>query len=90
MRLTGGEPTLRPDLLQLCQQLAALPGLETLAMTTNGITLHRNLAQLQAAGARASLDGQPIPLWAFVGNARPNALGSLAADGPVPTTHLAQ
>jgi pyruvate-formate lyase-activating enzyme len=50
VRLTGGEPTLRPDLHQLCAQLAALPGLQTLAMTTNGITLSRQLAELRAAG----------------------------------------
>ena len=41
VRLTGGEPTLRKDIVELVAALRALPGLETLAMTTNGIALSR-------------------------------------------------
>jgi len=36
LRLTGGEPMLRRDLPELVRQLAAIPGLADLAMTTNG------------------------------------------------------
>ena len=49
-RLTGGEPTVRPDLVQLCHGLSGLDGLETLAMTSNGIKLERQLPDLKAAG----------------------------------------
>ena len=40
----------REDLLGLVSGLASLPGLETLAMTTNGIKLQRGLPDLQRAG----------------------------------------
>jgi len=52
MRLTGGEPTLRQDLLEIVQRLGALDGLHDLAMTTNGILLARLAADLAAAGLR--------------------------------------
>ena len=50
IRLTGGEPTVRPDLEEIIRRLRALPGLRDIAITTNGLTLHRNLHALQAAG----------------------------------------
>ena len=50
VRLTGGEPTLRGDLVELTQLLRALPGLGTIGLTTNGLTLSRKLADLRAAG----------------------------------------
>jgi len=53
IRLTGGEPMVRKDILDLCAQLSALPGLEILAMTTNGIALKRKLPALQQAGVNA-------------------------------------
>lgn len=53
VRLTGGEPTLRKDLEDITKQLGALPGLRTLAMTTNGIALRRKLPVLRAAGMSA-------------------------------------
>jgi cyclic pyranopterin phosphate synthase len=43
IRLTGGEPTVRPDLEDIVKQLSALPGLRHIAITTNGITLHKRL-----------------------------------------------
>ena len=39
LRLTGGEPLLRPDLDVLIRQLSAIPGVEDLALTTNGSML---------------------------------------------------
>src|ERR1700689_485218 len=39
LRLTGGEPLLRSDLDVLIRQLSAIPGVEDLAMTTNGSML---------------------------------------------------
>jgi len=50
IRLTGGEPTVRRDVLQLVERLAALPGLRDLAMTTNGWNLARLAAPLRTAG----------------------------------------
>ena len=40
IRLTGGEPLVRPGVVGLCQRIAALPGLRELVMTSNGSQLH--------------------------------------------------
>ena len=37
IRLTGGEPLLRPDLVELCSGLRAIPGIDALGITTNGL-----------------------------------------------------
>lgn len=52
IRLTGGEPTVRPDILPLMQQLGALRphGLRELCLTTNGVALHRKLEPMVDAG----------------------------------------
>ena len=52
IRLTGGEPTLRQDIVPLTGALAALPGVRDVGITTNALALRRKLADLQAAGAR--------------------------------------
>ena len=39
VRLTGGEPTLRPDLLELSRAIASQPGIDTVGLTTNGVSL---------------------------------------------------
>ena len=49
-RLTGGEPTLRLDLLEIVARLAALPGVGELALTTNALMLEKLAAPLKAAG----------------------------------------
>ena len=51
-RLTGGEPTLRPDLVEIAARIASVPGVEDLAMTTNGILLPRLAKPLREAGLR--------------------------------------
>ncbi|HWS40663.1 MAG TPA: GTP 3',8-cyclase MoaA [Arenimonas sp.] len=53
LRLTGGEPSLRTDLTNIIADAASMPGLETIAMTTNGILLPRKIAEWQAAGLNA-------------------------------------
>lgn len=53
IRLTGGEPTLRKDLPAIAAEVGALPGLKTLAMTSNGVALRRKLPTLAAAGLSA-------------------------------------
>lgn len=52
IRLTGGEPTVRPDIVPLMRQIGALRknGLRELALTTNGISLHRKLDDMLEAG----------------------------------------
>jgi len=49
-RLTGGEPTLRPDVVEITGRIAAVPGVAGLAMTTNGILLPRLARPLRDAG----------------------------------------
>ncbi|HVT27158.1 MAG TPA: GTP 3',8-cyclase MoaA [Lacipirellulaceae bacterium] len=50
LRLTGGEPLVRTDLPRLVEELASLPGIEDLALTTNGILLPDLAAELRSAG----------------------------------------
>jgi cyclic pyranopterin phosphate synthase len=50
IRLTGGEPLLRRDLPALVQMIAMKPGLNDLALTTNGVLLEAQAAALKAAG----------------------------------------
>ncbi|KAL1131669.1 hypothetical protein AAG570_011282, partial [Ranatra chinensis] len=50
IRLTGGEPTVHKDLLYIIDSLKKLSGLETVAITTNGLTLTKQLVALQRAG----------------------------------------
>jgi cyclic pyranopterin phosphate synthase len=45
LRLTGGEPTIRPNLDELITQLRAVPGVEDIALSTNGVRLP-HIAQL--------------------------------------------
>ena len=52
LRVTGGEPLLRADLPKLVARLAALPGVEDLALTTNGVLLPRLARPLAEAGLR--------------------------------------
>ncbi|KAJ2852249.1 hypothetical protein IWW36_000391 [Coemansia brasiliensis] len=60
IRLTGGEPSIRKDIVELVRGLNELRplGLRQIAMTTNGIALRRKLEPLRAAG----MDGLNISL----------------------------
>ncbi len=49
-RLTGGEPTVRPNLPELISAIKALPGVEEVAMTTNALLLPKLAPALAAAG----------------------------------------
>ncbi|KEP65267.1 UNVERIFIED_CONTAM: radical SAM domain-containing protein [Hammondia hammondi] len=53
IRLTGGEPTIRKDFSSLLTRVGALPNLETLAVTTNGVRLLRWLPELKLARVNA-------------------------------------
>jgi cyclic pyranopterin phosphate synthase len=50
IRITGGEPLLRANLADLVGDLSSIPGVEDVALTTNGILLARHAAELKAAG----------------------------------------
>jgi cyclic pyranopterin phosphate synthase len=50
LRITGGEPLLRPALGDLVGDLRELNGIEEIALTTNGILLSQHAAGLKAAG----------------------------------------
>lgn len=50
IRLTGGEPTLRKDLVDILQGLQQMSGFDELAITTNGVTLAKNLEDYVNAG----------------------------------------
>ena len=52
VRLTGGEPLLRRDLPDLVRMLAAVPGIDDLALTTNGTLLPVLARPLRAAGLK--------------------------------------
>jgi cyclic pyranopterin phosphate synthase len=50
IRLTGGEPSLRPDLVELVRAIKATPGIEHMAMTTNALRLAKLAGPLKEAG----------------------------------------
>ncbi len=49
-RLTGGEPTVRPSIVEIVQSIRELPNTREIAMTTNGLRLKQLAAPLKAAG----------------------------------------
>ncbi|XP_014378516.1 molybdenum cofactor biosynthesis protein 1 isoform X3 [Alligator sinensis] len=53
IRLTGGEPLIRPDVVDIVAQLYKIEGIKTIAVTTNGINLARLLPRLKEAGLDA-------------------------------------
>ena len=50
VRLTGGEPLVRQDVVELVRMIAAVPGIEEVDMTTNGTLLAPLAAPLREAG----------------------------------------
>lgn len=50
VKVTGGEPLLRPNLAGLVQKIREIPGIETVTLTTNGILLPDQIDALAAAG----------------------------------------
>lgn len=58
IRLTGGEPLVRPQLYRLVEMVKGVAGIESVALTTNGVLLAQQLSQLRLAG----LDGVNLSL----------------------------
>jgi len=52
-RLTGGEPLLRQDIEEIAAGIWALPGVQTLGVSTNGVRLERHAQGLKRAGVRS-------------------------------------
>lgn len=52
IRLTGGEPTVRPNLVEIVRAIASTPGIKDLAMTTNGLLLPKLAKPLAQAGMK--------------------------------------
>ncbi|CAF1101798.1 unnamed protein product [Rotaria sordida] len=50
IRLTGGEPTIRRDLIDIVHGIRSYPSIKTIGITTNGVLLHRLLEPLAQAG----------------------------------------
>lgn len=76
VRLTGGEPLLRRDLPALVAQLAAIDGVEDLALTTNGVLLADQAEALRAAGLqRITVSLDTLDRDTFVRLTRADELG---------------
>jgi cyclic pyranopterin phosphate synthase len=50
LRITGGEPTIRPDLDKLIAMLRAIPGIDDIALSTNGVKLPQLASKFRDAG----------------------------------------
>lgn len=50
IRITGGEPLVRKDVITLCRSISQIPGLGSLSLTTNGVLLPEFAARLHEAG----------------------------------------
>ena len=79
VRLTGGEPLVRAGIVDLVAQIAALPGIRDLALSTNGALLGRHAQELKDAGLgrlNVSLDSMDRARFAHVGRNDPCPCGS--------------
>lgn len=73
LRLTGGEPLLRKRLPELVRRLAVIPGLDDIALTTNGMLLAQHAQALHEAGLRritVSLDALDPQVFADMSGRR--------------------
>ena len=52
LRVTGGEPLVKKNILSICRRAAAVPGIEEVCLTTNGILLPELAKPLKEAGVR--------------------------------------
>ena len=69
VRITGGEPLVKKNILSICRRTAATPGIEEVCLTTNGTALPRMAAELRDAGVRRlnlSLDTLNPEKYAFM------------------------
>ncbi len=79
VRLTGGEPLVRKHLANLVRDLASVPGVDDLALTTNGLLLERIAGELKEAGlarVNVSLDTLRPDRFAWI-----TRLGEMGREG---------
>ncbi len=75
LRITGGEPLVKKNIVSICARTAAVPGIRELCMTTNGVLLPQLAVPLREAGVRRlniSLDTLDAEKYRFI-----TRLGSL-------------
>src|SRR5690606_30852165 len=74
IRITGGEPSLRHDLCEIIALCKAVPGIDTVALSTNGYRLQQDLPAWKAAGLDAlnvSVDSlDPLRFEMITGHAK--------------------
>ena len=69
VRLTGGEPLTRSDIVEIAERIGAIPGIRDLSITTNGVFLGRLAAPLRRAGVNrvnVSLDSLDPHVFASI------------------------
>lgn len=69
LRLTGGEPLVKRNILSICERCAAIDGISEVCMTTNGVLLPRMAKDLKAAGVKRlniSLDTLSPEKYAYI------------------------
>jgi len=84
IRITGGEPLLRPGLTDLIGDLGRIDGIDDIALTTNGILLGQHAAALRAAGLNRvtiSLDSLDDEVFARMSGGRGSKDRVLAGIG---------
>jgi len=80
LRITGGEPLLRRDIVDIVGALSSIPGIDDLALTTNGTLLAERAAGLKAAGLRritVSLDSMDDQVFSAMSGNRGELQGVL-------------
>ncbi len=69
IRITGGEPLVKKNIVSICRRTAAVEGIEEVCLTTNGIGLTRLASQLKEAGVKRlnlSLDTLDPDKYAYI------------------------
>ena len=74
LRITGGEPLVKENIVSICRRCAAVPGIREVCLTTNGLLLPELAAPLREAGVRRinmsldTLDAEKYAAMTRVGN----------------------
>ena len=80
IRLTGGEPLLRPGFVELVSRISAIEGITDLALTTNGVLLPRYAVALKKAGlGRITVSLDSLDETVFRANGRRARFGNRGA-----------
>lgn len=69
IRITGGEPLVKKNIVSICQNAAAVPGIEEVCITTNGLKLPQLAVPLKEAGVKRinmSLDTLNAEKYAYI------------------------